>query len=76
MPSKCATCKGNQFTTADCGERHHHHLLCHGVVREGSLVSVPLLLELHVAEQQGGGDNPPDGDHVLVSDTHHLKIMN
>ena len=48
------------------------HLLGHGVVGEGGLVSVPILLELHVSEEKAGGDDSPDGGHVLVGDPHHL----
>ena len=48
------------------------NLLGHGVVREGGLVGVPLLLELHVSEEEAGGDYSPDGGHVLVGDAHHL----
>ena len=47
------------------------HLLSHGVVRQGGLVARPLLLELHVAEQETAGDDPPDGGHVLLTDPHH-----
>jgi hypothetical protein len=49
------------------------HLLCDGVVREGGLVRVPLLAELHVAEEQRGGDNLEDGVQLLVRHPHHLS---
>jgi len=29
------------------------------------------LLEDHVAEEKGGGDDLPDGGHVLLVDAHH-----
>ena len=48
------------------------HFLCHGVVGKGGLVGGALLLELHVAEHEGGGDDSPDAAHVLIRNPHHL----
>ena len=51
-----------------------YYLLCDGVVRQGGLVAVPLLLELHVAEEQGGGDDLEHRAQVLLGHTHDLNI--
>ena len=48
------------------------HLLGDSVVGKDCLVRVPLLAELHVAEEQHAGDDPPDGAQVLVADAHDL----
>jgi hypothetical protein len=50
----------------------NYHLLCDGVVREGGLVRVPLLAELHVAEKERGGDHLEDRVQLLVRHPHHL----
>ena len=48
------------------------YLLRYSVVWEGGLVRVPLLAELHVAEEQGCGDHLEDGVELLVRHAHHL----
>ena len=49
------------------------YLLRHGVVAEDGLVAVPLLLELHVAEEHDAGHHLPDGVEVLVGDPHDAQ---
>jgi hypothetical protein len=50
-----------------------YYLLRDCVVREGGLVRVPLLAELHVAEEERGGDHLEDGVQLLVRHAHHLS---
>ncbi len=40
------------------------------------LIWIPLLFEDHVSEEEGRGDDFPDGAHVLVVDAHHLHCLN
>ncbi len=54
-------------------KNYYYYLLCDGVVREGGLVRVPLLAELHVAEEERGGDHLEDGVQLLVRHPHHLS---
>ncbi len=53
--------------------KKYYYLLGDGVVREGGLVRVPLLAELHVAEEERGGDHLEDRVQLLVRHTHHLS---
>ena len=51
------------------------HLLRDGVVAEYGLVAVPLLLELHVAEEHDARDDLPDGVEVVVRHPHDAQRL-
>ena len=51
------------------------YLLRHGVVAEDGLVAVPLLLELHVAEEHDSGDDLPDGVEVVIRHPHDAQRL-
>ena len=83
MPKRCATLKLRGLSENErllkrnerCSSRSTTYLLRHGVVAEDGLVAVPLLLELHVAEEHDAGDDLPDGVEVVLRHAHDAQRL-
>lgn len=50
-------------------------LLCDCVIRQCSLVGIPLLLELHVSKEHHSGHNTEDGAEVLLGHAHDVHRL-